>query len=73
MTWFNKQNRLIQLLLLLIPVCNWIVEVTVRWGTWIQKKGIIRLIICIITIPCGMIFGWLDFIWVLFTKRLFLQ
>ena len=73
MTWFNRQNRLVQLLLLLIPCVNWIVEVAVRWGTWFKKGGFFRLIICIITIPCGMIFGWLDFIWVLLFKKLFLQ
>lgn len=73
MTWFNKQSRLIQLILLLIPGVNWIVEILVRWETYLKKGGLIRLIICIITIPAGMIFGWVDFIWVLLTKKLFLQ
>ncbi len=30
MTWFNKQSRIVQLILLLIPVVNWIVELVVR-------------------------------------------
>lgn len=34
MTWFNKQSRIVQLILLLIPVVNWIVELVVRWSTW---------------------------------------
>ena len=73
MTWFNKQSRLVQLILLLIPGVNWLVEVVVRWSTWLKKGGLIRLIICIITIPAGAIFGWLDFVWVLLFKKLFLQ
>lgn len=73
MTWFNKQSRLIQLLLLLIPGVNWLTEVLVRWSTWMKKGGLLRLIICIITIPAGMVFGWIDFIWVLLFKKLFLQ
>ena len=73
MTWFNKQSRLVQIILLLIPGVNWIVEICVRWSTWFKKHGLIRLIISILTIPFGIIFGWLDLIWVLLFKKLFLQ
>ncbi|MBQ8341009.1 MAG: hypothetical protein IJY22_01360 [Clostridia bacterium] len=74
MTWFNRQSRLVQLLLLLIPVVNWITEIVVRWSTWMKKGGLLRLVICIlVTIPSGIAFGILDFIWVLLFKHLFLQ
>ena len=73
MTWFNKQSRLVQFLLLLIPFVNWIVELAVRWGTYFKKGGIIRLVICILTIPFGIIFGWVDLVWVLLFRRQFLQ
>ncbi len=73
MTWFNRQSRLVQILLLLIPGVNWIVEIIVRWSTFFKKGGLIRLIICILTVPFGIIFGWLDLIWVLLFKKLFLQ
>jgi hypothetical protein len=73
MKWFAQQSRLVQLLLLLIPGVNWLVEVIVRWSIFLNKGGLLRLIICIITIPCGMIFGWIDLVWVLLFKKLFLQ
>lgn len=73
MTWFNKQSRLIQLLLLLIPGVNWITEIVVRWSTWSKKGGFLRLIICLIVTVCGFAFGYLDLIWVLLFKKLFLQ
>lgn len=74
MTWFNRHSRIVQLILLLIPVVNWIVEIVVRWSTFLKKGGLIRLIVCIlVTIPSGIAFGWLDFIWVLLFKKLFLQ
>ena len=74
MTWFNKQSRLVQILLLLIPVVNWITEIVVRWSTWLKKGGPLRLIICIlVTIPSGVIVGWIDLVWVLLFKKLFLQ
>ena len=74
MTWYNKQSRLVQLILLLIPVVNWFVEITVRWTTWNKKGGLLRLIICVlVTIPSGIVFGWLDFVWVLLFGKFFLQ
>lgn len=70
--WFHKQNKIVQVILLLIPVINWFTEILVRWSAWLKKGGLIRLIVCIIvTIPSGIIIGWLDAIWtVLFNKLL---
>ena len=73
MTWFNKQSRLVQLLLLLIPFVNWVTEVVVRWSTFLKKGGLVRLIICIVVTFGGVFIGWLDAIWILLYKRLFLQ
>ena len=73
MTWFNKQSRLVQLLLLIIPFVNWVTEVVVRWSTWSKKGGLLRLIICVVVTFFGAFVGWLDFIWVLLFKQLFLQ
>lgn len=46
--WFNKQNRLIQVLLLLIPVVNWVVEVLVRLDSWQKNKGTLRLVVALL-------------------------
>ena len=74
MTWFNKQSRLVQLILLLIPGVNWFTEIIVRWSTYLKKGGTLRLIICVlVTIPSGIAFGWLDFVWVLLFGKFFLQ
>lgn len=73
MTWFNKQSRLIQILLLLIPGVNWITEILVRWSTYLKKGGTVRLIISIIVTIFGLVFGWIDLVWVLLFKKLLLQ
>ena len=73
MTWFNRQSRLVQILLLLIPVVNWIVEIIVRWSTFLKKGGVVRLIICLVVTIGGLFVGWLDCIWVLLFKKLFMQ
>ncbi|MBP3308899.1 MAG: hypothetical protein IJY01_08225 [Clostridia bacterium] len=73
MKWFSKQSKLVQVLLLLIPFVNWITELVVRWSTWNQKGGLIRLVICLVVTLGGLVIGWLDAIWVLLTGHLFLQ
>ena len=73
MTWFNKQSRLVQILLLLIPGVNWITEILVRWSTYLKKGGTVRLIISIIVTIFGLVFGWIDLVWVLLIKKLLLQ
>jgi len=72
--WYHKQNKLVQVLLLFIPVVNWVVEILVRWSAFLKKGGAIRLIVCIIvTIPSGIIIGWLDAIWTLLFNKLLLE
>ena len=73
MTWFNKQSKVMQVILLLIPVVNWVVEVIVRWSTFSKKGGLLRLIVCLVVTIGGTIIGWLDAIWVLIFNRLILQ
>ena len=73
MTWFNQQSKVVQVILLLIPFVNWIVEVIVRWSTFSKKGGLVRLIVCLVVTIGGTIIGWLDAIWVLLFNRLVLQ
>lgn len=68
--WFHKQSKLIQILLLLIPFVNWIVEVLVRWSSLLKKFGLLRFIICIIVLFGGLFIGWLDAIWVAIKNKL---
>jgi uncharacterized membrane protein len=71
MTWFNKQSRLVQIILLLIPVVNWVVEIFVRVTAVLEKPtlgNILGLVFGII-IP---VFGWLDLVWVLLFNHLVL-
>ena len=69
--WFYKQSFLVQLLLLLIPGVNWVVEVLVRWSAWAKTKSVLTLVFAIlVTIPSGIIIGWLDLVWLLIFKHL---
>ena len=68
--WFNSQSRVVQIILLIIPVVNWVVEVTVRWSAFIKNKSFITLITAIVVTFLGVFVGWLDAIWCLLFKHM---
>ena len=70
--WFEKQSRLVQVILLLIPVVNWVVEVLVRWSHALRKKSLVSIVIAVVVLFGGLFIGWLDVIWCLLFKHLFL-
>ena len=70
--WFNKQNRLVQILLLLIPGVNWVVEILIRWSAFLHTKSLLTLLFAILVTFCGFVFGWVDLDWcLLFTHLIF--
>ena len=70
--WFNKQSRLIQLILLLIPGVNWITELLVRASRFLRTKDGMDLLILVLSIipVTGVVLGFLDFFCVLLYKHL---
>ena len=72
MDTFNSLPRLVQIILLLIPVVNWVTELIVRWSAFGHKPGLIRLIIALVVTITGFFVGWLDAIWCLLFHHLIL-
>ena len=71
MKWFNSLPRLVQIILLLIPGVNWVVELIVRWSVvGARKNKVFHLVIALLVTVFGLIFGWLDLIWCLLFKHL---
>jgi len=70
--WFEKQSKLVQIILLLIPVVNWIVEVGVRWSHALKKGSLLKYIIAIVVTFGGLFIGWLDMVWCLLFGHLIL-
>ena len=68
--WFEKQSRLIQFLLLLCPIVNWVIEIGVRWSHALRTKSVFKIIIAILVTFFGLVVGWLDMIWCLLFKHL---
>lgn len=70
--WFNKQSKLVQVLLLLIPFVNWVTEVLVRWSSALRTKDVLKIVVAVLVTFVGLGFGFLDLIWVLLFGHLIL-
>ena len=70
--WFNKQSRLVQILLLLIPFVNWIVEILVRFSLAFRTKNLVHILVAVLILIVGLPFGWLDLVWVLLFNHMLL-
>lgn len=69
---FNRQSRLVQVLLLLVPVVNWITEIVVRTSALLEERNFKTILGFILGLFLGFGFGWLDLVWVLLFNKLFL-
>jgi hypothetical protein len=70
MKWFNSLPRLVQILLLLIPGVNWVVEIVVRWSAALTHKDVGHILVALLVTIFGVVVGWLDVIWCLLFKHL---
>jgi len=70
---FNERSRVIQLILLFIPLINWIVEISVRWAIFFKCKDVSHFIFALLVTIFGIIpiFGWIDIIWCLLFRHMF--
>ena len=72
--WFNSQSRLVQVILLLIPVVGWIVELLVRLSIALRTKSTLHIVVFVLFVVVG--WGWflnlIDLIYLCLTGHLLL-
>lgn len=72
--WFDSQDRLVKVLLLIIPFVNWIIEIFVRISAILRNPSQLNLIGLIVYIIGGWILGFIDLIFVIIQdKMLFIE
>lgn len=71
MKWFKSLSRGVQIIILIIPLINWIIELIIRWSQFATKGKTKFLLMAIIaTLPTSVALGWIDAIWLLANKRI---
>ncbi len=73
--WFHDQDKLIQIILLIIPFVGWVVEILVRWTAWLKKKDVISLVVALIVTFTSWIpiIHWIDAVCVALTNKLLFE
>lgn len=70
---FKSLSRVVQIILLLIPVVNWFTEICVRGSAALHGKAMLQIIVLIFAIlPTGILLGWIDLFSCLIQKKLIL-
>ncbi len=74
-TWFHNQNKLVQIILLIIPFVGWILDLLVRWSAFLKNQTPVNLVMAlVITIFGGFwILTILDAVWIALNNKLFLE
>ena len=62
---FQQLPMIAKVLLLLIPVVNWVTEIVVRVSAFIEKRDTHNLIGLILAFIGNVILGWVDLVWVI--------
>ena len=70
--WFNYQSKMVQVVLLFIPVVGWVVEILVRISALIKKRCQMNVVGLVVFILLG--WAWLpviiDMFYLAFTDKL---
>ncbi len=72
--WFYSQSKLVQVILLILPVVGWIMEILVRLSVMLRTKSLLHIIIFVVIVIFGIvpIFHLIDLIVLLVTGKLLL-
>lgn len=54
--WFNCQDRLLKVILLIIPFVGWVVELLVRLSVMLRKKDVVSIVVFVLFLVIG--WGW---------------
>lgn len=74
-TWFHKQDKLIQIILLILPFVGWIVDLLVRWSAYLRKNTTVNLVMALVVTLLGefWVLTILDAVFIALENRLLLE
>lgn len=52
-SWFNKQNTLLKVILLILPFVGWVVELLVRLSVAVNKKDAVSIVVLVLFLVIG--------------------
>ena len=58
--WFNKQNQVVKIILIILPIVGWIMEVLIRISVYLRQKNNMDLVLLILFLLLG--WSWIPLI-----------
>lgn len=55
--WFYKQDKLLQVILLILPLVGWIVELLIRLSVMLRTMSAVHIVVFILFLVLG--WGWI--------------
>lgn len=73
--WFHSQSKIVQIILLIIPVVGWVCELIVRWSAVIRNAKVLNIVIALVVTFTGWLpfIHWVDAIWVALNNKLLFE
>ena len=73
--WFHSQSKIVQIILLIIPVVGWVCELVVRWSAVIRNAKVLNIVIALVVTFTGWLpfIHWVDAIWVALNNKLLFE
>ena len=74
-TWFHNQSKVIQIVLLILPLIGWIVDLLVRWSAFIKNQSVVNLVMALVITLFGelWILTILDAVMIALNNKMFLE
>lgn len=64
--WFKGLSKLYKVILMIIPLVNYVIEIYTRICAFIRKNSTLNLLgIVLFVVPWGLFISYIDFIWIL--------
>ena len=70
--WFHSRYRIVQVLLLILPIVNWFMEMILRWSRYLKEGGFVKFLFAVLVtiVPLGIVIGWIYAICTAITNKL---
>ena len=66
--WFNKLSKVVRIILMIIPVVNWVIDVVIRIEALIKKQSTHNIVGLILFAFFGYVLAFIDLIMVIIDR-----
>ena len=66
--WFKKQSKVVRIILMIIPMVNWVIDIVIRIEALIKKQSTNNILGLVLYVFFGYVLAFVDLIMVIIDK-----